>query len=344
MTDVLFGTFIGMTRQTDKPYFDPAYPTSSRAAAAAGTHALIAGDGLFFDGFETGDFTSTNTDGFNWGPGTQQTSIVTATADTAWCVDHGSLGIPTATANDAPGASTLCNGPQTPAGGGDWLAKTGDFCMRFLYHSSASWEWSEQRLAYGTPYLEIWQKWRVRVPTNFTHRHGAGIYDPKKFSANWMDVYSANPPDPNPLGRNGSGTVVTELYTNGSGGSDLHIQWNSDTTVTGGADAYGDPQQLAYPNFILESDAGKWMEVILHVKAASDPAIRDGIVQFYRRWDGETYFTEIFNDNTRCYPLGIVNGWSIGYLMGYDNGGYAADTEWFVDDYELSQTPLVQAV
>jgi len=292
-------------------------------AAFGGEHTPVAGDGLLLVDFENGDMSlDTNADGFSWGSN-NRTSIVTEEPGCGGLVS----GDPTAIYNNG----VICNGPQVPAGGGDWLPYEGNNSLRVRYPAGIK-IWAEQRFNIGTAQTDIWYRWWTRVPVNYEHRNIAP--NNKKFFAWWMDGDSS-------AGTGGSGVI--SLWYDGAGGSYVDVIWDSSNTdLVGGPDDYGDPQSTGSVPFIsYPSDQGRWMQCAMHLKTASDPAIRDGTIDLWRRWDGETNFTNYGSSNTRMYPNGSVPGWLEGYIMGFDNSGFATDTEWFVDNFEISTTPLV---
>lgn len=79
------------------------------------------------------------------------------------------------------------------------------------------------------------------------------------------------------------------------------------------------------------------MHVVARVKAASGPEARDGIIQFYRRWEGSTSY-ELIHEKTSADTWddeSVEQGISQGYLMGWANDPYDVTTEWFIDEFSI---------
>jgi hypothetical protein len=98
---------------------------------------------------------------------------------------------------------------------------------------------------------------------------------------------------------------------------------------------------IAYP-----ADQGRWMQVVLHAKAESSPGADDGVVQSWRRWEGESSFTKFHESFSQ--PIAVPsnqnpNGFLQGYILGASNSWWAEETEWLVDRFEVSTDALVPA-
>jgi hypothetical protein len=269
---------------------------------------------IFEDSFETGDMSATNAEGFSWG-GNNKTSVVTQTADTPWCTISG----PTAVYN----GGQICNGPKVPAGGGDYIAKDGNFSLRFMY--PAGQEWTEQRFDLGTPRTEVWIGFWLRVPTNFTY--GAGSRRNNKFFAIWMDAYE---------GKGDGSTVWLGMEPYNNTGATLGFTYSNGQNT--GSEGY-----KQHTPFITTADRGRWMQIIWHVKAESSDGANDGIVQTFRRWSNESSFTKLHE--TLNAPLRVPDagpyGFKTGYILGWANAPYAENTEWLMDSFTISDSPLL---
>jgi len=188
---------------------------------------------------------------------------------------------------------------------------------------------SEQRFDLGAPHRDIWFRYWLRVPVNYDHV-GANPTN-RKFFALWMDGYSAGGDGP---------TVAWEFWDNGSNnGSNLAFHFGE-----GGYTVMGGHKQhtpfISYP-----ADRGRWMQIVLHIKAATNSTSNDGVIQMWRRWENEGSFTK-FHDIASANiaaPSGGPNGWKAGYIMGWANAAYSQNTEWLMDDFTISDTPLIIA-
>jgi hypothetical protein len=259
---------------------------------------------IFEDSFETGDYSSTNVDGFKW-TDNAWTSIVSSSEEVA-----GVNGVP----------RTKPNAASFP--GLDWTPHTGEYSLRFRY--AAGEFMSEQRFDFGVAYPDIWISFWLRVPTNFAF---GPVGNPNKLFALWMDGYS----------QAGVGsTVWLSMWRSGTSDATLGFTYSL-------GDFTASTQFQQYKPFITTRDAGRWMEVVLHVKAETTPGSSDGVIQTFRRWEGESHFTTIHD--TAEAPLKIPesgpNGFKSGYILGWANAAFEENTEWLVDDFKLSEEPLV---
>lgn len=208
---------------------------------------------------------------------------------------------------------------------GNWDVKEGTHALRFRY--PAGQEWAEQRFDLGTPERDIWFRFWLRVPVNFDNsKVGAGSN--KKFFALWMDNYSNKGDGPTIWwsfwGENEETTILTL------------------TTNSGGYSQSGGHHQ-AVPFISPKSDRGRWMQIVMHVRAASNSNSSDGVMQFWRRWNGEQEFTKLHEatDLDIAPPANGPDGWKHGYILGWANGAYKQTTEWILDEFVVSRSSLV---
>ena len=194
----------------------------------------------------------------------------------------------------------------------DWTAKNGDNSMRFRYPSGQ--EMSEQRFFIGEYVPDLWVSYWIRVPVNFTH----GSLN-NKWLALWVENYDTQ------------GDVTWQTRPNGSGGANLVVQ---DGGVTSG-------EVLSTPFISVPGDRGRWMQVVVRVKTATSDGSEDGIIQFYRRWEGESTFTKLQEILDANVWEAEGDGIKYGYLMGWANDPYDENTEWLLDDFTLSTSSLL---
>jgi len=261
------------------------------------------------DGFETGDYSATNAEGFKW-IDNAWTSIVSRTEETADA--HGRITPP----------HNKVNADAFP--GGDWTPHSGNYSMRFRYRAGKAW--SEQRFKLGAPIKDIWVSFWARVPLNYSHKHPDG--NNRKFFSLWMDGYSVS---------NSGPTVIWEFRGIGSDRSDLDFHYLESGPVGDTTHRQGTPF-IHYP-----SDRGRWMNIVLHAKAATDSTSRDGIIQTWQRWENQSTFTKLHDfRKANIYPFpGGVQGWKGGFILGWANAAYTENTEWLIDDFVVSTTPLL---
>jgi hypothetical protein len=209
----------------------------------------------------------------------------------------------------------------------------GSYGLRFRYPVASTYSSNaEQRFSFGTPHSELWGRFWLRVPDNFTH----ALYN-NKLIALWMDGYSSLGDGP---------TVVWEYWANGSSGSNLAIHWSEGNHLGGGP-------HLNFTSFIsVPADRGRWMQIVFYVKKATvriddtnqnTYTPNDGIIRLWRRWDGDSAFTQIHNITNAniASPPGGPDGFKNGYLMGAGNTSWAAQTDFFIDEVEFSTSSLI---
>jgi hypothetical protein len=248
---------------------------------------------LLVDSFETANMSITNPDGFKWGSN-NRTSVVTMSPGPLEVFQNGVRSLFDANSSK------------------NWTAYTGKYSLRFRYPAGESM--TEQRFSLGRHYQDVWFRYWLRVPTNFSHGGGNN-----KFAAFWTNVYD------------GSGDVTWQTRPNGGGSAKLVVQDGG--TRQAEIDAYG--------NFInVGTDRGRWMQVVIRMKPATSSSANDGTIQFYRRWSNESQFTLLYSKtNARFYEGG--QGIHEGYLMGWANNPYTVDTEWLLDDFTVAQESLL---
>jgi hypothetical protein len=370
---------------------------SATVTASGAPYTPPAGSGLLetdFEGTDADMSTVTNANGFYW-ESNNRTSVVTNSGDSSWCSYSGS----TVVYNNAQ----ICNIDQTPASG-NWAAYEGDFSLRFRYPASTNTD-AEQRFNMGTAEDDLWVRFWLQVPSNYSHPT-YGSPNNSKIFALWMDGYSQNGQGPTvvweirseadgvssyiyfhynmggptvlidaPVGTfqtdevincSDGGTAILEQFGYTSGKYFLHFfetndvgSWASGSTVTGATsgatanittskyrwptgtgNAGGDKQETSF--ITVPDDRGKWMQIVIRVKAATSNTADDGIIDMWRRWDGESTFTKLheFSSAITPAPYGGPAGWIRGYFMGATHG-FNEDTEFLIDKVEFSTTTLV---
>lgn len=278
---------------------------------AADTTSCVAESILFFDSFESGNLSTTNGDGFAWAS-PNRTSIVTQSS--------------------ANGNTVIFADPRAAEqgvinDGRDWTAREGNNSMRFQF--PAGEPWTEQRFKLGGAYRDIWFRFWLRVPTNFSH--GSRAPTNNKLFALWMDDYSNHGEGP---------TVVWEFWNDGKNGSRLAVHYQQEGQKVGSP-------HLQLKQFIdYPQDQGRWMELVFNVEAATDRTSNDGTINMWRRWDQESeyqHFHSLSNLNIAPPPGGPV-GWANGYLMGWSNPSYALQTDWLMDSFTVSEHSLLRTI
>jgi len=193
----------------------------------------------------------------------------------------------------------------------DWSAQHGDYSILFDY--AANVNMAEHRFTFD-PLSEIWIKYWVRVPVNYYHGNLNN-----KFLSIWQKTYDA------------SGTLTLQTRPDGAGGALLVAQ---DGGVIGTED-------LAKPFIKVPDDRGRWMEIVIQVKAAYSDTSNDGEYRLFRRWEDEQNFVKIheYTNMVNQYSDGI--GYRSGYFLGWANDPYSKDTYWLLDDIIISIKSLL---
>jgi hypothetical protein len=266
------------------------------------SHASAQDEFFFSDSFESGRLVPTEHSSFSWS-NYNNTSIVT--------------GSPTARVLDGSDAGLSFSGK-------DWTARLGSNALRHNYRAGEAW--SEQRFTLGRGLKEVWVKFDLRVPTNFTHASkGSGISSNNKIFYIWMDDYS----------NKGKGaTVGWEYWQQSDGISELAVNIQSDNAKR----HTGHRHHFDFIN--SKADRGRWMSMIFHLKTSSQSASADGVVSLYRKWDDEADYTRYHHVTDAILPSDF-GGFHQGYLMGWHNGHYAEDTEWLIDNFIISEKNLL---
>jgi hypothetical protein len=273
-----------------------------RAAGGGGNINLPAAN-LVIDTFETANMQPTlNNASFAW-EGNIRTSIVTM--------------------NPGP-IAVYNNGPIANPGseGSDWTAKEGDYSLRFRYTAGAPVNTEQRWNLGGVAQPDLWIRYWLRVPVNYP-AHTTGN---NKFFGLWMDSYNTN------LGSK----VVLELWPGAGGSSYL----KTEVRDRGGFAATN------FLNFInYQTDRGRWMQLVYHAKASSSIGANDAVVETWRRWEDETAFTKLSDfqnvELRRPDDLALPQGWQGSFVMGFANQNYPEDTEFFIDNFELSTGALI---
>lgn len=142
----------------------------------------------------------------------------------------------------------------------------------------------------------------------------------------WMDDYSQHGAGP---------TVVWELWPNEAnrGGSVLAVHWST------GNHTGGNSHRMHTPFFRVPEDRGRLIDVVTHVRAASARGANDGVVQLWRRGEGDARYVLVHDVHDADIAPGLpeeteIRQWAHGYLFGWANSGYAEDTTFHITRFE----------
>lgn len=188
---------------------------------------------------------------------------------------------------------------------------------------------SELRLSFGGEYSEIWWKYYVHIPSNYSHRNNTAANNKGWFTC-WEGDY-------------GSPNVGYEpnFWPNGDGSSkqSVYVWGNNDI----GDEHFG---PSSYPEYFPPSgntlgieiaDRNKVLEVVGQYKQATS-ANNDGVVRVWKRRRTATT-CELESDWIDLIDISDLNSYSVGqtgfddsYIFGWHNSGYDEQT-----DFHFSQ-------
>lgn len=258
---------------------------------------------VFKDTFESGDLSATNEFGFKWYPNVR-VSVVTESREVY--------------SNNERSSLSKTNASLFP--GLDWAPYSGQHSLLFAY--PAGEPWSEQRFSLGTPMEDVWIRFWLRVPVNFSYGPKGS---PNKLFSLWSDGYSAK----------GDGSTVWLGF---------HRENTTDATVAITYSAGGYNTSKGYMQsapFITTNDRGRWMHLVMHFKTESRPGASDGQIQTYRKWKGDSAYEKLHDKNGLPIKVpsdGRTNGFKKGYILGWANAHYEENTEWLLDEFVVSDS------
>jgi hypothetical protein len=271
--------------------------------AVGGGNINLPAANLVVDTFETANMTPTlNNASFRW-ENNDATSIVTMNPNAQAVWNNGVI------ANDAAGK--------------DWTAKEGSHSLRFRY-SAGQYQEAEQRWNLtGVAQPDLWIRYWLRVPVNYPpHTFGNN-----KFLGLWMDGYENTS-----LGSK----IVWGLWPGANGTTYLQTQMQDRLRYFGS-------ESMNFINY--QTDRGRWMQMVYHAKASSFIGANDAVVETWRRWEDETAFTKLsdFQNVELRMPdnPALPQGWQGSFIMGAANQNWPEETEFFIDNFELSTGALI---
>ena len=185
---------------------------------------------------------------------------------------------------------------------------------------------AEQRFRLGQGAPEIWLEYDFMVPVNFFHRMSTSTNN--KFLALWEENYTGVAADgvtPTPLlafefrPMNDSPTRAGEV-----GSSYLYLHGEDRTGKMHGG--LGNKWLSAFGSW----NRGKWIQIRVHVKLATDDSTNDGLVELFA--DGNLVISA---PNLPFHSTASGHYFRNGYLLGWSNSGYDADTEFKIDDFKV---------
>jgi hypothetical protein len=161
---------------------------------------------------------------------------------------------------------------------------------------------------------EYWFHYKLFVPSNYYHRTQSGAANNK-----FLAVYAA------PYSTPGF-QINFSTEPNGSGGSNLEVHYYNNGREQ--------PVKSVASNFISDAEKGKWNDILVQVKAPTSSGSNDGVL---RMWRNNKMVCDL--SNLASYG-GSSNFISQAYFLGWSNSGFTQTTTFYIDDLEVSDSPL----
>jgi len=218
--------------------------------------------------------------------------------------------------------------------------RSGSYSLEFTFAGVANGQdsFAEQRFALGGNYPEVWIKYDLFIPTNYYHRTQTGSSsNNKSFVHLWTGEYSS---------RDGIGGGF-EMWPNGNGFGTLKFHpFRPDFSHI--------DDTKRYPAGIDANDLGKWMQLVIQVKAGaagSNDYLRGAKVRVWKSADGgptsliysldNAWFADWQDPSNILYSSSGQNYFNNGYLLGWSNSGFSQATKLYIDNVVIATTPLV---
>ncbi len=202
-------------------------------------------------------------------------------------------------------------------------AKNGAYALEFNFVGGPDGAdaWAEQRFTLGNYYRELWIQYDLYVPSNYYHRNQDNFSaNNKSFIHLWTDDYSAV---------NGIGGGF-EVWSDGTGVGNLAFHpYNPDIGHL--------PGDIPNAKGIETTDLGKWMNILIYIKAGSDT---EGAV--VRLWKNNTLHYQLLAQagSNILFNASGNSQFNNGYLLGWANSGFAQTTKMYIDNVTISSTPI----
>ena len=215
-------------------------------------------------------------------------------------------------------------------------AKSGTSSVKFTFPGGAEGTdaFSERRFSLGGHYSDIWIKYDIYIPLNYTHRTGPGSENNKGFVHLWSGVQSTY------AGDTRTGPLYGPNFWPSGSGSSIQMWVGTRINNVGQGVSFNGPNVPV----ITANDKGHWMTIVVHAKLAT-AANNDGVYELWKTdWQGTQ--TKILNIHNGPYYSTQNDGspqlgFNQGYLLGWANSGFDNDTIIYIDNFKASTTSLL---
>ena len=222
-------------------------------------------------------------------------------------------------------------------------AYLGSQSLKFSYGPDELGEDStaEQRFSLDRKYTEIWVRYKMWVPENYTHRDDGGPTNNKGLLMLWGDSYSGYSP-----------TCSLHFGPRANGDSYIYMGWRVNSSTVRNfynPDNVTDFDSSGRVDGIVSADRGTWVDWAIHMKVSTnyiapqgewDPVNDNGIIQVWKNGsliidlqNAHNYYSGDAGD-----PGGVGDGWNYGYLLGWANSGFTDLTNFYIDDFLFADT------
>ena len=198
---------------------------------------------------------------------------------------------------------------------------SGSYSLKFFFAGSsdlADDAWAEQRFSIGEPIDEMYIRFYVFFPVNYTIRDTPSTENTKLLYL-WGDSYKD---DMNKIGVEFDKSLKFGFKAKING-------WPSNSPSCSGSTGY--ISGLECPSF--SSILGKWACIEIHYKR--DTGAGDGILQM---WIDGNRVIDAQSVSWAGAPCGMSQFLHNGYLMGWSNSGFTEDTAVYIDDVVISDS------
>jgi hypothetical protein len=213
------------------------------------------------------------------------------------------------------------------------IAHSGTRSLRFSFAGGGAGSDSnaEQRFALGREYSEVDISFYIYYPDG-SEGLGARYVHRTESPANnkFIRVWKGNTSDGNQGYTDQWVKAGVSTWPTGNGDSDIGGEIGTDTKPTGQYNA------RSKSGAINDSMRGKWTLMRIHMKASTATNRNDGIIEMWA--NGAQLFRSA---DLPLYPSnGSSPAFQFGYLLGWANSGFAQATRIYIDDVQISTTPV----
>jgi hypothetical protein len=200
------------------------------------------------------------------------------------------------------------------------LSHSGSYALKFFFKGNTDLSAdssAEQRFNLGSNKDEVYIRYYIYLPSNYTIRDSGGANNTKMIRL-WGNDYT----NPNKVGMsifNGLSVAIESKIGN----------WPSELTCSGNMGPVPNGWASLGSEYL-----GKWTSLEYHFK--KDSGSGDGVFQLHVNGVLKIDLKNQSWVGAPCSPAYFLNG----YLMGWSNSGFSQDTTVYIDDVVFSDAPI----